>query len=238
MKIMIDKKEKLIHIEQEIIKITGDDINVYSKWEKDKYKRNRVGGLLCDRQRILNEMFIPSEDNFKLFIEVNDRLNKLTQNLFSRVKSLISKRSILFDCPDFDDDYEIEGTLCYVFNDEDSVLALPDDSVYGSNFPLMIKNVYEYSKETWLENIESIHEYSEPLDDGLTWNNYPFYGRKEFEGIIICHAIHHLTNHQAFSIPDLLRLNDFWAEVNLKIQSITDQKGERYKGKIELPDNM
>lgn len=39
---------------------------------------------------------------------------------------------------------------------------------------------------------------------------------------------HQLTNHQLYSIPDLLPLNDFWAEVNLTIQSITEQNGTRY----------
>ena len=52
---------------------------------------------------------------------------------------------------------------------------------------------------------------------------------KEIDDIVICHAVHQLTDHQLYSIPDLLRLNDFWAEVNLTIQSITDQKGNRWK---------
>ena len=107
-------------------------------------------------------------------------------------------------------------------------LKYDDDIDYGSNFTLMIKLISDLFHDTVLENIEEIHTRSHPLDDGQSWNEYPFIGRPEFEDIIICHAVHQLTDHQLYSIPDLIRLNDFWAEVHLTIQSITEQDGTRF----------
>lgn len=66
------------------------------------------------------------------------------------------------------------------------------------------------------------------FDDGVSWNEPPFYGHPEFDDIIICHAMHNLSGHMLYSIPDILRLNDFWAEVHLTFQSITTQDGTRY----------
>lgn len=135
---------------------------------------------------------------------------------------------LVMDCPDFDDDYEVYGTLRYCFNGEESVLNHYDGRDYGSDFVLMIKLIADFSYGTVNEDIEHINGSSTKLDDGQSWNEYPFSSRKEFENIIICHAVHQLTSHQLYSIPDLIRLNDFWAEVHLIIQSITEQDGTRY----------
>ena len=162
------------------------------------------------------------------FKSVNERLFTLTRQLHDRVKTLESRLPLVMDCQDFDDDYELEGTLRYCFNSEDSVLKLEDDCEYGSDFTLMIKLIADFGYGTVKENIECIHCSSTPLDDGQSWNEYPFSGRSEFADIIICHAVHQLTGHQFYSIPDLIRLNDFWAEAKLTIQSITEQDCTRF----------
>ena len=173
-------------------------------------------------------MFLPSDENMLRFKAVNERLFTLPRQLHDRVKALESGLLLVKDCPDFDDDHELEGTLRYCFNSEDSVLKLEDDSEYGSDFTLMIKLIADFANGTVKENIEWIHCSSTPLDDGQSWNEYPFSGRHEFADIIICHAVHQLTGHQFYSIPDLIRLNDFWAEAKLTIQSITEQDGTRF----------
>lgn len=133
------------------------------------------------------------------------------------------------DCPKFDDDYEIEGSLRFSFNGEESVLKLDDDSHYSSDFTQMMEllNVLIHRK-TDLHPLECIDLHSPSLDDGQSWDEYPFRGRKEFDDITICYAIHNFTSHLGYSIPDLIRMNDFWAEVHLTIQSITTQNGTRY----------
>ena len=223
-----NQKSALAGIESKIIATTGDDIDRSDCWKYNYRQRKQVTHLMEARRHILNDMFQPTEENMQRFQAVNARLYSLTQQLFRRIRSVEEKRPMVMDCSDFDDDYEIEGTLRYAFNSEKSVLKLNDDESYGSNFTLMIKLIADLSFDTVKENIEMISHRSIPLDDGQSWNGYPFIGHQEFDGIIICHAVHQLTDHQLYSIPDLIRLNDFWAEVKLTVQSITEQDGTRY----------
>lgn len=222
-------KDLIMFIEQKIISITGSSIDGSDKWLKNKRKKTKVYKLLRERQRILNLNFIPETRNMERLKELNNYLLNLTQRLYHRVQEAQSKIKILMDNPDFDDDCEVEGILRFCFNNETSVLKLWDVELLGSNFTLMIKLISDLTNGTPKENIEEFYHFSQLLDDGESWNEYPFDRSPAFRNIIISHAVHQLTNHQLYSIPDLLRLNDFWAEVKLTIQSITDQQGNRWK---------
>ncbi len=196
----------------------------------DGEKVKTVKGLLSDRCALLNEMFCPTPEAMRHFNAVNNRLSTLSRQLRARMRTLDEKRLLIMDCPDFDDDFEIEGRLSFSFNDENSVLKLEDDNYYGSDFAKMICLIDSliHHKADW-HALECIYLYSQNLDDNLSWNNdFPFIGRGEFKDIKICYAVHNLTDHLGYSIPDLIRLNDFWAEVRLTIQSITEQDGTRY----------
>ena len=225
---MVTKNKSLTNIESAIIGLVGDDIDSYNLHRLSPQEIETVEELLADRKQILNEEFRPTEENMARFRAVNQRLYELTLSLHSRVKKMESKSSVINDCPDFDDDCEIEGWLHYIFDGPDSVLSLYDDNYYGSRFTLMIKTLYELYEEKSRQDIESVRPGSTPLDDGVSWDEPPYRDKPEFQDIIICHAVHDLTNHKAYSIPDLLRLNDFWCEVQVKIQSITDQNGNRW----------
>ena len=216
-------------MEDKIKSITGTDIEGSDKWLDNNLKKEAVIKLLNERKHLLNDKFVADEKDILRFREINERLFTLTHQLFERVNKLHDDLSSIMTQKDFDDDYNLEGTLRFCFNGEESVLKLEDDERYGSDFMLMIKLISDVTYGRCEENIEDIHYESHPLDDGQSWNEYPFRGRKEFEDIVICHAEHQLTDHQLYSIPDLLRLNDFWAEVKLTIQSITDQKGNHWK---------
>jgi hypothetical protein len=64
-------------------------------------------------------------------------------------------------------------------------------------------------------------------DDGVTWAEGHL-RRPELEHVVVCHAVHDICTHKPYSIPDLLRLNDFWVEAHLVCQHIIDQNGKRY----------
>ena len=221
-------KHKLQQTESRIIELVGSDLEEFKYDELSKVEKEEVKSLLRERREILNEMFQPTEDNLALFRKVNDELYCLTMALNERVKKFVGKKDILLDSPDFDDDYELEGTLKFVFNDETSICQLPDDDFYGSNFPVMIKTLYEVYSHSGIESISTINEHCGPLDDGVSWYEYPFNRFPEFKDFIIGYAVHDLTDHKLSSIPDLLHLNDFWSEVEFKAQSITNQAGEHY----------
>ena len=215
-------------IESQIIELVGSDIDEFNYDNLSKEQKEEVKLLLQERRDILNELFQPTEANLAQFCKLNDELYRLTMALNERVKRIVSKKDILLDSNDFDDDYELEGTLKFVFNDETSISHLPDDDYYGSNFAVMIKTLYEVYVDYGIESIVTINEHHGPLDDGVSWYEYPFNRFPEFKDFIICYAVHDLTDHKLYSIPDLLRLNDFWSEVEFKVQSITNQDGQHY----------
>ena len=215
-------------IESQIIELVGSDIDEFNYDNLSKEQKEEVKLLLQERRDILNELFQPTEANLAQFCKLNDELYRLTMALNERVKRIVSKKDILLDSNDFDDDYELEGTLKFVFNDETSISRLPDDDYYGSNFAVMIKTLYEVYVDYGIESIVTINEHHGPLDDCVSWYEYPFNRFPEFKDFIICYAVHDLTDHKLYSIPDLLRLNDFWSEVEFKVQSITNQDGQHY----------
>ena len=216
-------------IESKIMAITAGKNYAKADWMNDKDQRHKVERLLIQRQELLNKMFIPTSEAMEHFKVVNNRLFTLSEQLRIRLRILNEKRSVIMDCPEFDDDYEIEGSLRFSFNGEESVLKLDDDSYYGSNFTQMMEllNILTH-RNTDLHPLECIGFNSTSLDDGQSWDEYPFRDRKEFDGIIICYAVHNFTSHLGYSISDLIRMNDFWTEVHLTIQSITTQNGTRY----------
>lgn len=216
-------------IEKCIIDITGDDINDFTYWERSLIKRTRVEELLMQRCNLLNKIFQPTPKNLERFRKVNDYLLNRTQELHRRVGDLLKKATLLSD-KDFDDDCEVEGWLQFVFNGEESVLRLDDDDYYGSRFDLMNKALYELYQGKGLPEIERSSNGVNNLDDGQSWMEGTFWKwENEFKDIVICHAVHDLTDHKLYSIPDLLRLNDFWIEAKILFQSITTQDGTRWK---------
>lgn len=219
-------REELIDIENRILLLTGNSQDE-DKWRKDKEKYDEVKMLLIERRNLLNLMFNPDDSNMNQFREINIRLEMLCKQLRERMLKLKQSLPLVQDNI-FDDDYELEGELSYCYNDENSVLRL-DDDYYGSVFGKLINIIYQYNYGTYWECIERLCPDSPILDDGVSWNEPPFYGNPEFENIVICHAMHNLAEHMLYSIPDILRLNDFWAEVKLTFQSITDKAGTRYR---------
>lgn len=222
-----NRDKNLQSIEEAIIELVGDDIGSYSFDRLSHDDIEMVEKMLYQRMRILNDMFQPTDENMQRFRVINQHLLKLTQNLHNRFNIMETKIPVIADCQEFDDDYVIEGWLRYVFDGAESILTLTDDAYYGSQFALMIKTLYELYEHKALENIESVYSEPGPFDDDDSWS-VPLLGdKKEFKNIVICHAVHNLTCHKAYSIPDLLRLNDFWCEVQVRVQSFTDPKGNR-----------
>ena len=221
-------KQELLKVELSIKEIIGNDIEEMTYRWHNVEKCDEVKTLLQQRCVLLNQMFTATETEIERFKQVNEMLYELTLQLFNRVKSLSSSCKKIADTA-FDEDNEIDGTLNVVVECESDILTIDNDCFYGSEFLLMNHILYliydEYNSYIEWFNADAIAE-DELLwsDDGDSWNEYPFYGRKEFDDIVICHAVHDMCNHKMFSIPDLLRLNNYWAEVKLTLQKFVSQQ--------------
>ena len=220
-------KQELVRIESSIKTITGDNIEYMTWWRNDE-KCDKVETLLHQRCTILNKMFAATPTEIDRFKQVNEMLYDLTSQLFNRVKSLSGSCEKIAD-RSFDDDYEIWGTLRVNVECPEDILTLDDDDDYGSDFLLMNHILYllydnKNSNIEWFNAYAIAAEEKPMCDDGVSWNEYPFYGRKEFDDIVICHAVHDICNHKMYSVPDLLRLNSYWAEVKLTLQKLASQQ--------------
>ena len=209
-------KTKLPEIEEKIrqlYKSTGE------LW-RDKTtpeQLQQIENLLRERRSILNSMFLGNEEEMSHLKRVNEHLSYLRKELHRRVAAM--KQSIMKD-PTFDDDFKVEGTLEVHYNDETSVLTLKDDAYYGSDFRLMnevLESFYLLTQKSCIGLPISSG------DDG--WLDNKIYD--DWHGVPICYALHDLCFHKLYSIPDAIRLDDFWAEATLTTQSITTQSGKR-----------
>lgn len=230
-----------------------DSFEQYIRVKKmSETERKLLRVLLQERQDLLNTMFFGTPAEIERLKEVNDRLFDLTQKLYSKTYNLYTSFLRTGLDPEFDDDIMFEGVLFYNVEDwkEDkdditksvqkdclSVLPMIEDERYGSDFVRMmdlITNLQDNQIHACAHTLISYCQNHKPemtaeelglsnhLDDGVSWDH-----QNTFPGICLCHAAYSLLSDNLFSYPDLLRMNDFWCEVKVTHQCITNMIGER-----------
>lgn len=201
--------EELIELENRISKLN----------KESSHSKEELEDLLYERQRILNKAFIINEKNLERLSKVNEYLRTLTIKLFNRVEEFSNKLDLLNDNSDFSD-YELEGTLTFSYNDKDSILEFDDDDQYGSDFHSMINIIDDVDSQNLCFTI-----YQHTLYDNESRDFYINSDCKEYPWwdipLHIYYATHWFCSHSLYSLPDLIRLNDFWVEVNYVSQYIS-----------------
>lgn len=217
-------------------------------WTRSQKNIERVGRLLGKRKRLLDRMFVGTPEEVARMERVNELLLDLTQQMYRRSAALYRKVLTATYDEAFDDDVVVEGTLKYCCDGDESVLPMTNDDYYGSDFGRMLRIIdwlyvckcdgfrLPEIEQTICKSIEPEDRpdmrdeefgFENGLDDGTTWAEgclrHPV-----FEPICICHAVHDLCTHKNYSIPDLLRMNDFWCEVKVTHQHIVKQDGSRW----------
>ena len=242
------QKQELARLEKRILMklpLVGGHRAYRPQIDWTKELKEDVKALLALRCSLLNRMFKCSPEEVERFRKVNGLLTDLTGKMHAKALSLyegILKEG--YD-PEFDDDIMLEATLRYVYNDEwDSVIAdCVEENPYGSRFAEMLDILTDLYEDDGAPecafcqtSYDLRHRVGMPasefgmdnyLDDGESWDEAPL-NRPEFEDICICHAVHDLCCHKLYSIPDLLRMNDFWVEVKVTHQHIVNQAGKRF----------
>lgn len=240
-----EKREILRQVEEELKELIGKGIEhfgiTYEKMENEN--RGKLDALICVRKHILNDMFRPTSAEVERLCRLNDLLHHLDKEMRRRTAELYRFLLRMGKDTAFDDDYEVEGDLCYSFNGGQSILKLEDDAHYGSDFAYMIELADAYVYETSYHYIEQCHisynpchtpevtdeelDIRNPLDDGTSWAEGVLC-IPQLESVCICYPLHDLFSHKPYSVPDILRMNDFWTEAHLHCQHIVSQDGTRY----------
>ena len=243
-------RTKLREIEDKIKSIAGPPDYTGSVRSLVKLEPDTLGTLdrlLNDRSHCLNCLFRGTDEEIARFKKLNDRLSSLTDLMYRKITKLY--RMLLRDGMDgeFDDDCGVEGNLTSNYSSADSLLKFKGQEYYGSDFNYMINVIHE---TTYLNKvlypIADIHkwlrtdEHPGMSDKELGLNNdtdeidwceikhiSPCCEWDWLQDIRICYATHNLCVLKPYSVPDALLLNDFWCEVRVIYQHITDLNGLR-----------
>ena len=206
---------------------------------------NTLESLLDDRRHCLNCLFRGTDGEIARFKKLNDRLSYLTDLMYRKTARMY--RMLLSNGMDgeFDDDCGVEGELTFNYSSADSLLEFSGQEYYGSDFNYMINVIHEitymnkalypiaYSNK-WYR----AYEHPEMSDKELGLNNdtdeinwceirrlHPCCEWGWLKDIRLCYATHNLCVLKPYSVPDALLLNDFWCEVKVIYQHITDLHG-------------
>ena len=220
-------KEEVQRTEEQIRNVVGADADYLRIPDTDDQKEE-LELLLDQRRTLLNWMDQETPQEVARMNQLNARLFDLTNRL--RVKMADVCESIAsHQRDDFDDDFEVEGTLKFSYNGEDSILPYDGADVYGSDYQLMIATNNYLTGEEYQHFLEFSCRYNWPrksilesgnCDDGQTWgHNTP----GVFEGICICHTTSCFCKYLGYPIQDILQLNDFWNEVHVRYQQFATQ---------------
>ena len=226
------QRNEVLRIEEEIRSIVGSNPERISHYVLFRHKEE-IELLLDQRRTLLNWMFRETPQEVARMDLLNTRLFDLTKRL--RVKmadvceDLASRQR-----DDFDDDYEVEGTIKFSYNEEDSVLSYERADEYGSDYRLMIATNNFLTGEEYQHFLEFNCRYnwnregilkSGNLDDGQSWCHHT---PGVFEGICICYTTACFCRYLGYPIQDVLQLNDFWDEVHVRYQHFATQN-KNYK---------
>ena len=240
-------REQVRKIEEKILAITGKNVEFNIEWTRSQRKCEQVRRLIWKRKHLLDKMFVATSVEISRMEQVNTRLLDLTQMMYARAETLYRRMASTTYDPTFDDDVEVKGTLKFSVCGHCSVLPMANDDYYGSNFYEMLSVIdwlYVYNVLE-LDYIEQCSCYLAPpyyrpdisregltltddLNDGTTWYESYQPAADKLSHICICHAIHDLSDHKPYSIPDILRMNNFSVEVTIKHQHIVEQDGSRW----------
>lgn len=234
--------DKLKEIEARIMEITTDPIDKKSEtqfldWCNDRAEVRCVHLLMGERKKILDTLFKVHCTDAEI-----DRLKKINNMLLDRTNRMFKSTADIYrsylaisnGCKR--DVYKICRNIVPIFSQPCSILRLEDDYYYGSDFVRMaviLQETEDYMLDMSLVNPNSGgNEMSSmtdeelgcknKFDDGISWAKGPLQDPK-LKHLNICYALHALCTHMNYSLPDILRINDFKIEITLTVQQFFDQ---------------
>jgi hypothetical protein len=245
----LDKYRQVVHeVEAEILRRTGDPLirNWFRKIDS-KGKADAIDELFSFRYFTLSKMFQIhcSDSEVKRIEDINDKLYKLTSDMFQQARSTCHNVNTMLKQLDCDDCW-FEASLRFKggykeYNEED-ILSLDEDDFYGSDFKRMILILafldVEYKGDveimgtitTLTEDNELVVEGSgdtdilkSNLDNGTTWAEGWLHHPK-LEHIVFCYAMHALVTHNNYCIPDAMHLNTFETRVEINFSKVINNQ--------------
>lgn len=244
---MTKKQERLRNrvkaLEEKMKTITSSKTVSNFPWYCSLRKCEQIARLIWRRKELLNKMFVGTPEEVERMEQFNTLLLELTNKLHARTEILYRKTMSAEYDSNFDNDIDVEGTIKFDINSSDSVKPMSNDDYYGSDFLTILEIVGSLYAKGFLQCEEIEYSYCllppskyrpdmtreelravDNLNDGNTWYRSYQPAADKFRHICICHAIHDLSMHKPYSIPDILRMNNFTVEITVKHQHFSNQK--------------
>lgn len=219
------KRHIIVNVEKRIKDIAGT--YAYIPYV-DEHSWTQLETLIKVRQITLDELMQPTDGEVKMMGELNNRLLNLTQRMYSKTFDMWK---VLNDAGLNADDYCIEATFDFDWNDEYAVKKLDNDDWYGSDFTTMlgVLDRFDQKNDTTMKHIHQLlqnfgmteeqarKDLVDSLDDGDTWTDGALI-QPAFKDITVCYMHHAVSCHFHYSLADVLRMNNFKISVHAEYE--------------------
>jgi hypothetical protein len=202
------------------------------------YKDERLIDCLSQRRYLIDKNFKFTPEAVKHIERVNRILTESTAKVLRRTV-LLYKLMVQLKAQgdDFLDDFEVEGTVSVMFNNEESILTLDEDENNGQSDYLTMAEVLDDTQHAFehlrtftffgSDNVNcSATDEERETDNMLELNwNIELLDAPELSHIAyFCYASHVLFVDSNYSISDAIRINDVWNEVKVTHQNLVRNK--------------
>ena len=207
-------REQVEKIEREILILTDDGTACCVSDDKGEY----LVKLIEERKETLDALFQATPDEVMRMDKLNDRLKAITRQMHERVAIVNEDAAKIFG----DGNFEVEGQLNYNPNATDAIVQIANDEYYSSDFAKIHQVIdmlfglgfFTVKCADFVRPSDLVNDF----DNGNWETGYEDWQpqAEKFKYINICFAIHSLNAYHPYSIPDILRMNNFEITVTIK----------------------
>jgi hypothetical protein len=238
----LSQKEFYDHVETLTIPELEQLAHEFGTYDLTKENWRRLKFVLEQRKYLLSQMFECTSENLKLMQNAANLIKKHTEILNEKGDELYAQMSKIFQDRKHEpfSDFEVDLSLTVSFNDEHSVLHLPDDHS-GSDYIKMADflSSLHYNGRYISDNLMTFSNYcperKEYIDRKTEFGNdilWEYYGRThpKLLEVQITDEFHNLFDHTLYALQDIIRINDVWSEAKVRWQLI---EGQTWKSKYD-----
>lgn len=201
-------RRRLQTCEKRIIEMVNWDPEYFYDESLSYEELDQLKALLKKRQRILNKMCAYTDNEVKRLEVLNamfiDAIRQMNQDL----RNLHDGRMNMPNMEQYNDNPTwLDIMIYYDFYAENSVIKMPEDDYYGSQFDKMLELLCAEEDDL---TYKGCYGFCRQLGDHFieeTCEGRPYERNPAIQDLIKCHL---------YSVPDVLRMNKFTLEMNMK----------------------
>ena len=207
-------KEKVAQLASEILLLTDVGTARCVSDDKGAY----LVKLIEERKNALDALIQATPNEVMRMDKLNDQLKAITRQMHERVAIVNEDAAKIF----VDGNFEVEGRLNYNPNAASAIIQLENDEYFGSDFAKIHQVIDMLFDQGYLPikcaDFVRASDLVNDFDDGKWETAYEDWQpqAEKLKYINICFAIHSLNAYHPYSIPDILRMNNFDVTVTIK----------------------